>query len=342
MWSDDTGRNRGQFELYYSKGRLTGFVNYGAIFRGQFGSAFQKESSLDQNPAGVAPAAVHVAFGSNLGDNQKENYYSWALVQGVSTPVPTATYTPIASPTPCIDGRYSDVLPTDYFYTAAYELGRTNPPVMSGYADCTFKPYNNITRGQTAKIVVLGAGIPNDLTGAPHFSDVPATNPFYIYIETAYNNDIITGYADGTFRPGNNVTRGQFSKMVQKGFAIPVDTGGGPHFSDVAPGSTFYNYIETLYNADLISGYSDGTFRPNNNLTRGQGAKIVYEARLLVGEENTPTETPNPEATPTETPVTFTDTPVVDTPTVTSTPEAPTDTPVPTDTPTETPAAVRE
>src|SRR5213078_543225 len=120
------------------------------------------------------------------------------------TPLPT--FTPIASPTPCSAGNYSDVHQADYYYTAALQLGRAG--VMSGYSDCTFRPFNTITRGQTAKIVVLGANVPLNCPGTGHFSDVPTTNPFFCFIETAFNADIISGYSDGTFRPGNNVTRG--------------------------------------------------------------------------------------------------------------------------------------
>jgi N-acetylmuramoyl-L-alanine amidase len=60
-----------------------------------------------------------------------------------------------------------------------------------------------------------------------------------------------------------------------------TDTSGGPHFGDVAPGSAFYNYVETAVNKGVISGYSDSTFRPGNNATRGQIAKILYNALTL-------------------------------------------------------------
>jgi hypothetical protein len=224
-----------------------------------------------------------------------------ASTTGTPLPAPTdtrsATRTPLRTPTPCTLGRYSDVHPEDYYYVAAYELAIAG--VMNGYSDCTFRPGNSITRGQTAKIVVLGAGRPANCPIPGHFSDVPPSDPFFCYIETAYNATIISGYADGTFRPGNDVTRGQFSKMVQKAFDLPIDTHGGPHFSDVPPGSTFFDYIETLFNNGLISGYSDGTFRPGNSLTRGQGAKITYQARVLVPSPTPTVVTMTPTPTPT-------------------------------------------
>ena len=85
---------------------------------------------------------------------------------------------------------------------------------ISGYTGGTFRPWNSTTRAQVCKIVYLAEGWQPNTNGGPHFSDVPPTDPFYTFIETAYNRGIITGYSDGTFRPGNNVTRGQFCKIM--------------------------------------------------------------------------------------------------------------------------------
>src|ERR1700738_3893322 len=69
-----------------------------------------------------------------------------------------------------------------------------------------------------------------DTSGVPHFSDVPAANPFYPFVETAYNHGVVNGYADGTFRWAANVTRGQLSKIVVGARAWAINTSGGPHF----------------------------------------------------------------------------------------------------------------
>ena len=92
-------------------------------------------------------------------------------------------------------------------------------------------------------------------------------------IETAYNHGIISGYADGMFRWGNNVTRGQLSKIIVLAEGWTIDTTGGPHFTDVPTTSLFYGYIETAFNHQIISGYADGTFHPVNSATRGQISK---------------------------------------------------------------------
>lgn len=191
-----------------------------------------------------------------------------------STPTNTPT-SPAGTVTPC-PIIFTDVSPSDYFYEAVRYLYCAG--VISGYADNTFRPYNNTTRGQLSKIIVLAEGWSESCPKTGHFSDVPFDHIFYCYVETAYEHNIISGYGDGTFRPDNNVTRAQLCKIVVLAEEWPIDTSGGPHFSDVPESDAFYTFIETAYNREIISGYSDGTFRPYNNTTRGQISKIVYSA----------------------------------------------------------------
>src|SRR5262249_3933570 len=67
-------------------------------------------------------------------------------------------------------------------------------------------------------------------------------------------------------------------KIVVFAEGWPIDTTGGPHFSDVPPTHPFYSYIETAYNRGIISGYSDGMFHPNDSTTRAQLCKIIVLA----------------------------------------------------------------
>jgi hypothetical protein len=123
------------------------------------------------------------------------------------------------------------------------------------------------------------------------FTDVRSTDWFYQYVLYLYCHGIVSGYnADppcttGTpcFNPSGTTTRGQVSKIAVLGFDMAINTSGGPHFTDVPAGSTFYRYVETLSNLGAISGYEDGTFRPNNYVTRGQLTKIVVNSAVLLG-----------------------------------------------------------
>ncbi|MFL5731687.1 MAG: S-layer homology domain-containing protein [Chloroflexia bacterium] len=193
------------------------------------------------------------------------------------TPVASPTGAPSATPTLCAAG-FTDVQTSDYFYEAVRALACQG--VISGYADGTFRPYANTTRGQLCKMVVLAEGWRIYTPPTPTFSDVPLDHPFYRYVETAYNRGIVSGYSGGTFRPGNEVTRGQLCKIVvlAEGWAPyrpPTAT-----FRDVPAGDPFYGYVESAYAHDVVSGYSCGggclEFRPGNNATRGQIAKIIF------------------------------------------------------------------
>jgi hypothetical protein len=221
--------------------------------------------------AGAAASAGNIW---SVGFYDSPGTQSLPLIELHSNCAPRPTFTPVP-PTPC-PITFSDVHPSDYFYIPVQYLACEGD--ISGYSDGTFRPFNNTTRGQLSKIVTLAEGWTLNTSGGPHFSDVTASNAFYGYIETAYNNGVISGYADGTFRPGNNVTRAQLSKIIVIAQHWPVDTTGGPHFTDVLTTDPFYTFIETAYNRGIISGYADGTFRPGNNATRGQIAKIVYSA----------------------------------------------------------------
>jgi hypothetical protein len=115
---------------------------------------------------------------------------------------------------------------------------------------------------------------------------------FYSYIHCLACNGIVSGYSDGTFRPNNKVTRGQLAKIVANAAGLS-DPLGAQMFQDVAPGSTFYDYIQRLASHGYVNGYQCGRpgeqcvppanlpyFRPDSNATRGQTSKIVANTLL--------------------------------------------------------------
>jgi hypothetical protein len=168
---------------------------------------------------------------------------------------------------------FTDVQPNDAYYTGVMSLHSAG--VVSGYADGTFRPYDSVTRAQIAKIVVLAFNIPLVSVEGQRFSDVGSGDIFAQYIETAYSANLISGYADGTYRPNANVTRGQLAKIVVAAAGYKLASPEHPTFSDVAERSTFYSYIETAYAHGILAGYPDGTFKAEAQANRGQVCKIV-------------------------------------------------------------------
>ncbi|MDQ2806173.1 MAG: S-layer homology domain-containing protein [Chloroflexota bacterium] len=210
-------------------------------------------------------------------------------------PSATATVGPTETPCPI---RFTDVTdPSTYYYTAVYYLACHG--IVSGYSDGTYRPFNNTTRAQMTKIVVLAFNIPLVTPPAAAdrtFTDVLPDNVFYQLIETAAAHRIVTGYTCGGvnnqtgaaepcdsaqrpyFRPSNFVTRGQLAKIVVIGAGFPLINPPRPTFSDVGPQNVFYPFIETAVCHGTVTGYNDGTFRPDNFAFRSQIAKIVYLA----------------------------------------------------------------
>jgi hypothetical protein len=204
---------------------------------------------------------------------------------------------------------FIDVHENDWFYQYVLNLYchgvisgyNTNPPCGSG-TPC-FNPQGNTTRGQMSKIAVLAFHLPINTAGGPHFSDVQPGSTFYNYVETLSNAGVISGYGDGTFRPGNEVTRGQLTKIVVLTAAMADPTGWQLHnpaaatFEDVPIGSTFYEYVETAYAHGIINGYRCGTlpagrcvppgnrpyFVSSGEATRAQISKIANLAAYQTG-----------------------------------------------------------
>jgi hypothetical protein len=120
-------------------------------------------------------------------------------------------------------------------------------------------------------------GWPLTYSGAPHFADVPPGSTFYPDVEVGYAHGILSGYADGTYRPAVPVTRAQVTKLTVLARGLPLLRPTTPTFSDVPPDDWAYAYIETAAAHAIVGGYADGTFRSAAWATRAQFTKILYQ-----------------------------------------------------------------
>ncbi len=177
----------------------------------------------------------------------------------------------LADRAPACTINFSDVAEGSTFYPYIRCLACAG--VLGGYGDNTFRPGDNVTRGQLSKIVANAANFNEPVSGQT-FTDVPPDSTFYPFIERMARRGYIGGYSDGTFRPGAFATRGQIAKIVSNAAGYN-DTPTGQTFSDVPADSAFYVFVERVAARGAVGGYPDGTFRPGNNTTRGQVSKIV-------------------------------------------------------------------
>lgn len=112
---------------------------------------------------------------------------------------------------------------------------------------------------------------------AASFKDVSSSYMFYDEITYLTEREIISGFADGNFKPNQPVTRAQAAIMIGKA----INLNGSPQktiFSDVGTSNGASGYIQSAVNAGIIQGFNDGTFKPNNPVTRGQLAIFLTRA----------------------------------------------------------------
>jgi len=101
------------------------------------------------------------------------------------------------------------------------------------------------------------------------FKDVPATYWAKAYIEALASQNIIAGFPDGTFKPNEPVTRAQFATIITKALKPPAKR-AGIDFKDVKSNFWAYAAIKSAYQSQFVSGYPDGSFKPQQQIPRVQ------------------------------------------------------------------------
>lgn len=144
-----------------------------------------------------------------------------------------------------------------------------------GYGNGEVRPQNNITRAEVATIFfrLLTDDVRDEnLTKTNRYSDVAATSWYNTAVSTLSSMGIITGYPDGTFRPNAAITRAEFAAIAAR-----FDNDGdktAAKFSDIA-NHWARDEISIAYNNGWITGYPDGTFGPQRDITRAETMTLV-------------------------------------------------------------------
>ena len=144
-----------------------------------------------------------------------------------------------------------------------------------GYPDGNVKPEGNITRAEVATIFfrLLTDESRNEFwSQTNNYSDVSEDAWYNNAVSTLSNAGIIDGYEDGTFKPDGNITRAEFATIAVRFFEATYD--GGDLFSDIA-GHWAQDYINEAANAGIVDGYPDGTFQPQQLITRAEAMTMV-------------------------------------------------------------------
>ena len=154
---------------------------------------------------------------------------------------------------------------------------------LSGYPDGLFRPNQNITRAEAAAIFtrILGVDSDSNLLIGDKYTDVDDEHWAAWAIKFVSDKGLFVGYPDGSFKPNQSITRAEFSTAVFK-FLQLVKGINEIHFDEFtfedSQGHWAENYIEQLTQLGFISGYPDGTFKPENKILRSETVALMNRA----------------------------------------------------------------
>lgn len=149
---------------------------------------------------------------------------------------------------------------------------------VQGYPDGTVKPAGNITRAETAAILFR---LMDDASRKTYYStksgfrDVASGSWYNTYVATLNNAGVITDSSNGYFRPNEAITRAELAAMLAK---FSETTGAANYFNDVSASHWAANAIAICAKLGWITGYPDGTFRPDKNVTRAELMAMINRA----------------------------------------------------------------
>ncbi len=150
-----------------------------------------------------------------------------------------------------------------------------NKNIIGGFKDGTFRGNNDVNRAEATKFLLLAKGISVKDVSSSQFSDLKEGEWYVKYVVTAANEGIISGYKDGTFKPGNTVTVAEFLKIITKTFDL--DTGLSYSYKDVNSEDWFASYVGIAEKYDLFPDKDNGYLEPSSNLTRYDVAVAIYQ-----------------------------------------------------------------
>ena len=156
---------------------------------------------------------------------------------------------------------------------------------VRGFPDGSFRPGNSITRAEISMILFrLLDSQAKYQPQANRFGDIQANSWYAQAVNYLASRNIVTGFPDGNFHPNAPITRAELTAMMSRFFEMQGN--GSSRFSDVANAHWAIAYINNAHNRGWITGFDDGTFRPNNATSRAEAVTLIN--RVL-------NRTPNPE-----------------------------------------------
>ncbi|WP_163537288.1 S-layer homology domain-containing protein [Gracilibacillus sp. YIM 98692] len=151
--------------------------------------------------------------------------------------------------------------------------------IINGYPDGTFKPEDGILRIQAVNMILreMGVDVENSNAPDPEFKDISPGDGEFKAVAKAVELGFIKGKPDGTFDPRGNLTRGQMASILVKAYDLEGNYEGD--FTDISDSHWAHDIVSTLAANGITTGYQDGTFRSNQELSRQHFA--VFLSRTI-------------------------------------------------------------
>ncbi|MBD2121616.1 S-layer homology domain-containing protein [Trichocoleus sp. FACHB-262] len=206
----------------------------------------------------------------------------------VPTPTPTPTPTPVPTPTPTPTPTPNPVGLTDItgHWAEGFIRGLVSRGIISGFPDGTFKPGASITRAQYAAAIAKAFNLPNKKE-ATDFADVPADFWAKAAIQKAAQMGFVSGFPDNTFRPDQNLTRVQAIVSLVSGLGF---TGGNTNillvYSDRAqiPSYATDEVATATQRRMVVNQPQVNQLEPMRDINRAEVAALLYQALVARGE----------------------------------------------------------
>lgn len=167
----------------------------------------------------------------------------------------------------------------------------THIPYINGYPNSTFKPDNNITRAETSKIIYklleIYAKEYINGTSTNKFNDLTGSEWYAKYISLLAELNILEGYTDNTIKADNNITRAEFATLIYRLDALnDTSSQQNVQLKDVPINHWANKYISYSINKGYFIGYEDGSFKPNDNITRAEVVTVINRLTNRKPDEN--------------------------------------------------------
>lgn len=169
---------------------------------------------------------------------------------------------------------------TAYYPSASPSLSEISFVPWVGYQGTVYLTYTATdSRGDTYQGTVRIQVTPN--TTSNYFSDMGNYGWAVSAVDFLYENGVVSGTGGGRYAPTDPITRGNFLVMLDQAFGFP--SASGHSFSDVPENAYYAQAIQRGYALGVVSGYPDGTFHPNEPITREAAAAMLYQAMRASG-----------------------------------------------------------